>query len=194
MALLDEFLEKISPLKSTNKLGAVLIQLTPSFTVKEFRNTEEFLDRLPSGYDYAIEFRNPSWNTEGPWEMLKHYNIAAVMTDSPEPDKLQFLSQPVVTANHTFIRWHERQLKPRYNYLYSKEELKPWAEKVKRISTETAVVRGYFNNHYGAKAVVNALEFKEMLGTALSEKERAVLENAQNYFPESSRQLTLDKV
>lgn len=90
MALLTEFLEKISPLNFVNKLGAILIQLPPSFTVKEFQNTEEFLDRLPSGYDYAIEFRHPSWNTEGPWEMLKHYNIAAVMTDSPQPDKLKF--------------------------------------------------------------------------------------------------------
>ena len=90
IALLTEFLEKISPLNFVNKLGAILIQLPPSFTVKEFQNTEEFLDRLPSGYDYAIEFRHPSWNTEGPWEMLKHYNIAAVMTDSPQPDKLKF--------------------------------------------------------------------------------------------------------
>lgn len=193
MAVMDEFLEKISPLKSANKLGAVLIQLPPTFTVKEFKNTEEFLDRLPSGYDYAIEFRNPSWNTEGPWEMLKHYNIAAVMTDSPEPDKLQFLSQPIVTANHTFIRWHGRQIKPRYNYLYSKEELKPWIDKVKQISTETAVVRGYFNNHYGARAVVNAIEFKEMLGTVLSETERAALENARYFFYQYSRQSTLDK-
>lgn len=127
---LQEFLDKISPLKSSNKLGAVLIQLPPSFTVKEFRNTEEFLDRLPSGFDYAIELRNPSWNTEGPWEMLKHYNIAAVMTDSPEPDKLKFLSEPIVTASHSFIRWHGRNAKHRYNYLYSEQELKPWAEKV----------------------------------------------------------------
>lgn len=59
---LEEFLDKISPLKISNKLGAVLIQLPPSFTVKEFRNTEEFLDRLLGGYYYAIEFRNPSWN------------------------------------------------------------------------------------------------------------------------------------
>ena len=193
MIYLEEFLDKISPLKISNKLGAVLIQLPPSFTVKEFRNTEEFLDRLPSGYDFAIEFRNPSWNTEGPWEMLKQYNIAAVMTDSPEPDKLKFLSEPIVTASHAFIRWHGRQVKPRYNYLYSKEELKPWVEKVKQISTETAVVRGYFNNHYGARAVVNAIEFKEMLGTTLSEKEKAVVENARNFFFETSRQSTLDK-
>ena len=192
MALLDEFLDKISPLRVSNKLGAVLLQLPPSFTVKEFRNTEEFLDRLPRGYDYAIEFRNPSWNTEGPWEMLKHYNIAAVMTDSPEPDKLQFLSQPIVTANHTFIRWHGRQVKPRYKYLYSKEELKPWVDKLNQVSTETAVVRGYFNNHYGARAVVNAIQFKEMLGTVLSQKQRAVLENARILLSQPSRQTTLD--
>jgi uncharacterized protein YecE (DUF72 family) len=125
--------------------------------------------------------------------MLKHYNIATVMTDSPEPDKLHFLSQPIVTSNHTFIRWHGRQVKPRYNYLYSKEELRPWVDKVKQISTETAVVRGYFNNHYGARAVVNAIEFKEMLGRVLSEKERAVLENARNFFLQPSRQSTLDR-
>ena len=80
---LDEFLDKISPLRMAKKLGAILIQLPPSFTVTDFKNTENFLERLSSDYHYAIEFRHPSWNTEGPWEMLKHYNIAAVMTDSP---------------------------------------------------------------------------------------------------------------
>jgi len=190
---LEEFLDKISPLKTSNKLGAVLVQLPPSFTVKEFKNTEEFLDRLPGGYDYAVEFRNPSWDTEGPWELLKHYNIAAVITDSPEQDKLQFLSQPIITANHAFIRWHGRQVKPRYNYLYSKEELKPWVDKVKQISSETAVVRGYFNNHYGARAVVNALEFKQLLGTVLTEKEKTALEHARNYISQISSQLSLDK-
>ncbi|TLX89414.1 MAG: DUF72 domain-containing protein [Thaumarchaeota archaeon] len=140
-----------------------------------------------------MEFRNPSWQTEGPWDMLKHYNISAVITDSPPQDKLQFLSEVTVTADHSFIRWHGRNDKHRYNYPYSKEELKPWVEKVKQISIESPVVRGYFNNHYGARAVVNALEFKEMLGTVLSEKEKAALEHARNYFSETSSQLTLDK-
>jgi len=189
---LEEFLSKISPLKTCDKLGAVLIQLPPSFTVKEFRNTEQFLDRLPSGYDYALEFRNPSWNTEGPWELLKHYNIAAVMTDSPKQDNLQFLSESIITANHSFIRWHGKRVKPRYNYLYSKEELKPWVDKVKMIISETAVVRGYFNNHYGARAVVNAIEFKVMSGTILSVKEKDILNHARNFIFQDSRQSTLD--
>jgi uncharacterized protein YecE (DUF72 family) len=105
---------------------------------------------------------------------------------------LKFLAEPIVTASHAFIRWHGRQVKPRYNYLYSIEELKPWAQKIKQISTETTVVRGYFNNHYGARAVVNAMEFKGLLGNALSEKEKAVIQNARNYFYETPRQATLD--
>jgi hypothetical protein len=47
--------------------------------VKEFTNTEQFLDRLPTGYEYALEFRHPSWEKEGPSSTLKHYNIATVM-------------------------------------------------------------------------------------------------------------------
>jgi len=117
ISLLEEFLDKISPLRVANKLGAVLIQLPPSFTVNECSNTEQFLARLPSGYEYAVEFRHHSWETEGPWDMLKHYNIAAVMTDSPAKDRLQFLSEVTVTANHSFVRWHGRDPRHRYNYL-----------------------------------------------------------------------------
>ena len=177
------FLDKISPLKNSNKLGAILLQLPPSFTVSDFKNIEGFLDRLPTnGYDYSVEFRHPSWKTEGPWDMLKHYNIAAVMTDSPANENLEFLSEvTVTTADHSFIRFHGRNVKGHYwyNYLYNKEELKPWVEKVEQIRKQTKVLRAYFNNHYGGKAVVNALQFKEMTGTALSEYEKKVLDHAQ---------------
>jgi uncharacterized protein YecE (DUF72 family) len=183
MTEFEIFLDKISPLKNSNKLGAILLQLPPSFTVNDFKNIEGFLDRLPTnGYDYSVEFRHPSWKTEGPWDMLKHYNIAAVMTDSPANENLEFLSEvTVTTADHSFIRFHGRNVKGHYwyNYLYNKEELKPWVEKVEQIRKQTKVLRAYFNNHYGGKAVVNALQFKEMTGTALSEYEKKVLEHAQ---------------
>jgi uncharacterized protein YecE (DUF72 family) len=183
----EEFLDKISPLKTANKLGTILIQLPPSFTVNDFKNIEGFLDRLPSssGYDYAVEFRHPSWSTEGPWDMLRHYNIAAVMTDSPTKENLQFLSNvTITTANHSFIRFHGRNTKGHYwyNYIYSKEELKPWIEKVSQIKQETKVLRIYFNNHYGGKAVINALQLKEMTSTSLSDKEVKALEQAQSYL------------
>jgi uncharacterized protein YecE (DUF72 family) len=183
----EEFLDKISPLKTSNKLGAILIQLPPSFTVNDFKNIEVFLARLPnsSSYDYAVEFRHPSWKTEGPWEMLKQYNIAAVITDSPPKENLHFLSDIVITADHSFVRLHGRNTKGHYwyNYLYTKEELKPWVEKVSQIRKETKILRVYFNNHWGGKAVVNALQFKEMTSSApLSENERKALEHAKTYL------------
>ena len=186
------FLDKTSPLKNSDKLGAVLLQLPPSFTVNDFKNIERFLDKLPSGYHYAVEFRHPSWKTEGPWDMLKHYNIAAVMTDSPAKENLEFLSEVTVTsADHSFIRFHGRNTKGHYwyDYLYSKEELRPWVEKIEEVKKQTKVLRAYFNNHYGGAAVINALQFKEMLGNKLSEDERNIIEHAQEYL--SSRQLTL---
>jgi uncharacterized protein YecE (DUF72 family) len=187
----EEFLDKISPLKNANKLGAVLIQLPPSFTVNDFKNIEKFLDKLPSGYQYGVEFRHPSWKTEGPWDMLKHYNIAAVMTDSPAKENLEFLSDvTVTTADHSFIRFHGRNTKGHYwyNYLYTKEELKPWVEKVEQVKKQTKVLRAYFNNHYGGAAVINAIQFKEMLGNKLSENERNTIEHALEFL--STRQST----
>jgi uncharacterized protein YecE (DUF72 family) len=200
----EVFLEKISPLRSANKLGAILIQLPPSFTVSEFKNVESFLNELStfskmnserfhesesgnSGgeYQFALEFRNPSWKTEGPWELLRHYNIALVITDSPKKENLEFLSETsVTTADHSFVRFHGRNVKDHYwyDYLYSKEELEPWVEKIDKIREETKVLRVYFNNHYGGKAVINALEFKEMLGIKLSEKEVSRLESAKSYL------------
>ena len=199
----EAFLEKISPLRNANKLGAILIQLPPSFRVDEFKNVESFLNELSTfsnidneksheyesgtnyGYQYALEFRNPSWKTEGPWELLRHYNIASVITDSPKKESLEFLSETVVTtADHSFVRFHGRNVKGHYwyDYLYSKEELEPWVEKIDKIREQTKVLRVYFNNHYGGKAVINALEFKEMLGIKLSEKEASKLENAKSYL------------
>ena len=199
----ESFLEKTSPLRDTKKLGAILIQLPPSFTVSEFKNVESFLKELSAikssykyesgtdyyynDYQYALEFRHPSWRTEGPWELLRHYNIAAVITDSPGEENLDFLSEATVTtADHSFVRFHGRNIKGHYwyNYLYNKDELEPWVEKIDKIRAQTKVLRIYFNNHYGGKAVINALEFKEMLGIKISEKEAVMLENAKSYLRE----------
>jgi uncharacterized protein YecE (DUF72 family) len=116
--------------------------------------------------------------------MLRHYNIAAVMTDSPPSENLQFLSDVIVTANQSFIRFHGRNTKGRYwyNYLYSEQELKPWVEKVNQIREQTKILRIYFNNHYGGKAVVNAMQFKEMSGVSLSADEKRVMESAKRHI------------
>ena len=202
-----EFLDKISPLYNSAKLGAILIQLPPSFSIKYFTILEKFLDKLPrkpeienqidnnaiiptnkedDDYQYAIEFRHPSWNTEGPLELLKHYNIANVITDSPEKENLSFLSNSIVSSSdHSFVRFHGRNTSSGhywYNYLYTKKELEPWVNKLRNLKNKTKKLRIYFNNHYGGKAIINALQFKEMNGISLNDKERKILQNGENYY------------
>jgi uncharacterized protein YecE (DUF72 family) len=202
-----EFLDKISPLYNSGRLGAILIQLPPSFSIKYFNTLEKFLDKIPrkperenqidnntittinkvnNDYQYAIEFRHPSWNTEGPLELLKHYNIANVITDSPEIENLSFLSTSIVSSSdHSFVRFHGRNISSGhywYNYLYSKQELEPWIDKITNLKNQTKKLRIYFNNHYGGKAVINALQFKEMNGLSLNDKETKILQNGENYY------------
>jgi uncharacterized protein YecE (DUF72 family) len=197
-----EFLDKILPLYNSGKLGAILIQLPPSFSIEYFSTLEKFLENIPrkpennrinntikkanNDYQYAIEFRHPSWNTEGPWELLKHYNIANVITDSPGKENLSFLSNSLVTSvDHSFIRFHGRNTSPGhywYNYLYTKKELEPWIHKVRKLKNQTKKLRIYFNNHYGGKAIINALQFKEMNGLSLNDKERKILQNGEEYY------------
>jgi len=90
--------------ENIKQVGRNTFPTTSKFTVNDFENTEQFLDKLPTadGYDKAMEFRHPSWGT------------AAVMTDSPSQENLQFLSDVIVTANHSFIRFHGRNTKGRY--------------------------------------------------------------------------------
>jgi uncharacterized protein YecE (DUF72 family) len=127
--------------------------------------------------------------------MLKHYNVAAVMTDSPDP-KLHYLSDVILTADHSFIRFHGRNKGYWYNYLYAQEELRPWTEKVHKIKKdpEAKRLRIYFNNHYGGKAVVNAIQFKEMVeGKDSSEKEKEAKQKILNALANATAQKKLSE-
>jgi uncharacterized protein YecE (DUF72 family) len=120
--------------------------------------------------------------------MLRHYNIASVLTDSPAKENLEFLSDEnnVVTNTHAIIQLHGRNSNRNhywYDYLYSESELIPWTDKIKKIKERVDSVFVYFNNHYGGKAIVNALQFKELLNKdSLTENEILVLEKAKNFF------------
>ena len=51
-----------------------------------------------------------------------------------------------------------------------------------QIKRQTKILRVYFNNHYGGKAVVNALQFKAMTGHSLSDIESKALEHLMEYL------------
>ena len=166
MALLNEFLEKISPLKYANKLGAVLIQLPPSFTVKEFQNTEEFLDRLPSGYDYAVEFRHPSWFSDLAYNFFLNNKICMVWN---QLDKIQ--SPPVVTSDFVYLRLiGDRSISEEEFGIIQKDrqqEMEYWSDKFGTVAqNEKDVKIGIVaaNNHYAGFGAATANMFRLMRG------------------------------
>ena len=191
---LNEFLKKISPLEINRKLGSIIIQLPPSYTINEYNRLDEFLVALRNRSDLknhdniALEFRHNSWNTEGVLELLHHFGIASVLTDSPAQENLGFLSNENNLASNKLavVRLHGRNTTRDhywYDYLYSEEELIPWVNKINRIKENVETIFVYFNNHYGGKAIVNSLQFKELINNQpLSENEKKILEKARKYL------------
>jgi len=60
--------------------------------------------------------------------------------------------------------WKPDAPEERYNYLYSPDELRPFTDVVRTVRPEVKKVYLYFNNHFSAKAVVNATVLKDQLG------------------------------
>lgn len=164
-----EFLDVVRPLEDAGKLGCLLVQLPPSFVFEERRQLESFLRLLPPDMHFAVEFRHESWNRDETWELLREYNVANTITDSP----IEFLSKPVVTSStHAFVRWHGRGRPTWYEYTYSREELEPWLGRLAWIGQKVPVTYAYFNNHYRSSAPINALQLLEMAGMMSEAQER----------------------
>lgn len=68
----------------------------------------------------------------------------------------------------------------RYNYLYSSEELTPWADRIQTESEHTRKIFAVTNNHYLGKGVVNALQLISMLKGAKVN----VPESLRQHYPE----------
>lgn len=80
--VLSAFLGALRPLGE--KLGAVLIQLPPSFapTPADTEALREFLDLLPVGHvPFAVEFRHPAWHRPEWARLLEEHGVAWTWND-----------------------------------------------------------------------------------------------------------------
>ncbi|MCD6563841.1 MAG: DUF72 domain-containing protein [Thermoproteales archaeon] len=152
-----DFIDIIKGLRS--KLGPILIQLPPSLKAN-IDILESFLNMLPEGYKYSLEFRHKSWlKNPKVFETLQKYNVAYVAVDEP-------LLPPVlkVTSDFSYIRFHGHGKKIWYDYKYSEDELKKWVPKIKDVSSSVKNVFIYFNNHFHGNAINDSLVMKKLLG------------------------------
>ena len=60
--------------------------------------------------------------------------------------------------------WRHAAAEDRYNYLYSGEELAPLGEAVASLATQVKKAYLFFNNHFSAQGVPNAVQLRRQLG------------------------------
>lgn len=161
-------------LHSAGKLGALLVQFPWSF-----RRTDEnrqWLDDVVRAFEefpLVVEVRHSSWDVPEFFAELIERGIGFVNIDQP---LFRHSVKPSarVTAPVGYVRIHGRNyrdwfrkdagVEARYDYLYSPEELGPWAERSVRLAESGAeTVFTITNNHYRAQAAVNAIQLRSML-------------------------------
>lgn len=162
-------------LRHAQRLGAALLQFPFSF-----HHTPENLDRLERlaeefrEYPLVVEVRHSSWNDPGVERLLRSRGIGLCNIDQPVIGRSRKPSESA-TSEIGYVRLHGRRhdtwfsddpaipRHERYNYLYSIEELEPWAERVKHIGARAKSTYVIANNHYLGKGVVNALDLLYLL-------------------------------
>ena len=83
-----------------DKLGPLLLQLPPGFTVEGAEVLCAFLDELPEGPSYAVEVRHKSWIGSGLPDLLRERGAALTLVDYPGMPRLE-----EATASFVYIRW-----------------------------------------------------------------------------------------
>ena len=165
--------EGLDSLASEGKLGALLIQFPVSF--KNTALNREYLEQLLRQfieYPRVVEVRHSSWDNPETIAEFMRQNAGFCNIDQP---LLGRSLEPTehVTSGIGYVRLHGRNYEQwfdsdnrndRYNYLYKPGELEKWKEKVEIIAHKAKSTFVIANNHFQAKAAVNALELKHLLG------------------------------
>ncbi|HOZ45546.1 MAG TPA: DUF72 domain-containing protein [Candidatus Hydrogenedentes bacterium] len=169
-----QVVDGMAPLVEAGKLGALLVQFPWSF--KRTPENRTWLARIVetfADYSLAVEIRHASWDRPEMLDGLGQRKVAFCNIDQPVFNDSIGPSDHV-TAPMAYVRFHGRNYdnwfrddaKPyeRYDYLYTRDELKPWIEKVEKIRKLAVEIYVITNNHYRGQAVVNAFELAAGLG------------------------------
>jgi uncharacterized protein YecE (DUF72 family) len=156
---LTKYFDRIRPLKE--KIGVVLWQLPP-FMKSDLARLEDFLRQVPTSYRHAVEFRHPSWMEPATFKLLRKYDAAHVSLSSRGmPMDL------TVTCEIVYIRFHGLEGGAAHDY--TRAELEPWAEHIRREARGGRKIFAYFNNDINVRAPENAKMLMEMVGEEAQE-------------------------
>jgi uncharacterized protein YecE (DUF72 family) len=176
---IDEFRSGIQPVAEAGKLGALLLQYPTGFHCAP-ENQEKVERVLRAFYDYpkVVELRHNSWNERPEIRALLEDNRASgVLID--EPKFASSIRQDFAAIGEIFYFrahgrnarawWRPKESWERYDYCYSRDEIKKIAERIKGATNTPGVKKGFafFNNHARANAPANAIMLSQELDLRL---------------------------
>jgi uncharacterized protein YecE (DUF72 family) len=167
------------------------------FSFHRTRETSAYLAALLkrfSDYPLVVEVRHSSWNVPETFELLRQANSGFCNIDQPVIGR-SITPSAEATSAVGYVRLHGRRYDTwftddesipsheRYNYLYSAEELSPWADRIRKVAQTAKSTFVITNNHFQGKGVVNALQ----LISILKGSKVKVPESLRSHYPEIER-------
>lgn len=146
------------------KLGPILIQFPPDFSIQEIDNLAAFLETLPTDLRYAVEFRDRSWHATATGELLQAHQVCWVSADY-----LYMPRRVYVTTDFVYIRWLGRhgayQVKD-HERVDRTERLREWYEDVDSRHEKEGfhTVYGFVNDDYAGHAPATAQKMMAIVG------------------------------
>ncbi|ABR30640.1 hypothetical protein SU69_03990 [Thermosipho melanesiensis] len=155
----ENFLKATKEIEKEKRLVGYLAQFPFSF--KRNKDNEMFLYKLSKKINNLfVEFRHVSWKD------FKTDDFEIITIDQPKlkdfyPFQMNANKRLYVRLHGRNTKWFESNAKTRYNYKYKREELLTIYNEIKEFKGEKYI---YFNNCYNGYALLNALEFRKIIG------------------------------
>jgi uncharacterized protein YecE (DUF72 family) len=162
--MLQEFCDRAALLD--DKLGPLLIQLPPDFTVRERDAAERFLRNLPRGFRFVIEFRDVRWFDQRTFDLLRETGTTLAVSVGPWLGNEQALAMARNAPGACrYLRW---MASPRYQQLTPallRErdlDLSAWADMIREAPHLDLFA--FFNNDYQGHSPASARRLQQLLG------------------------------
>ncbi|WP_405433043.1 DUF72 domain-containing protein [Micromonospora sp. NBC_00617] len=162
------FLSALDPLVEAGKLGALLFQFPPWFTIK--RANKQYLLEVAkrcAPLRPVYEFRHASWfdgdNADETLAFLREHRLSYVCVDMPQGHRSSVPPVLAATGDLAVMRFHghsdkwtSKDIHEKFGYHYSKRELADWAPKLRELADSAGQTHVLMNNCYRDYAQTNA--------------------------------------
>jgi uncharacterized protein YecE (DUF72 family) len=177
--VVQALLTVLAPLSESKKLGAFLLQTSPSFRPKthKLEELESLRDRL-SEHLLAIELRNRDWvmgsQLDATLDYFRSRKVSFVLVDGPDSEHFTVMPGMNCVTNPElgYLRLHGRNeegyvkgktVADRFNHDYTEEEIRSIADRIIEIEPQVKRLHAAANNNRSNYAPNAALRIQALL-------------------------------